>query len=719
MGRTLFQLPFRTLFLPPKSLVNFLDLSCVTANLAGRSYVPNNEGRGPLAKRQINPQENPFADLRRVARVRLWTAGGFTISAFLLCLLAVFSRTTQAQISPGPLARPHQFLDGAIHCTECHKLGGKSEFKCISCHTDIGTRIAEKRGLHASYHIPPGSSQECVRCHSDHNGVDFTLIKWDPNKFDHKETGYVLEGKHAGLTCNKCHIPDHIAPTERPLIKKKDLSKSFLGIAQACVTCHKDFHEGRLGQKCLQCHNFVDWKEAGTKFDHSKTRYPLTGLHQQVKCEKCHTPGADGAPRYHGLPFGKCNDCHADPHKGSFGEKACQTCHNTAGWKKFSATGLSNTFDHSKTKYPLLGKHATVECVACHLKGDFKKDLSFAKCTDCHRDEQHNGQFAKRPEGIECSSCHNVQGFKPSLFDVKSHAKTDFPLIEGHARVKCDGCHIPKGKATIFKIANFKQCTDCHKDQHNNQFAAQPYDNRCDQCHNLKGYRPSTFTLARHKNTRFELTGGHIATPCAECHKLADKDQTKSSIPYHFNDLSCTTCHQDPHKGQFKERMVKVGANGKPAGCEACHITKAWHELERFNHDETPFPLQGSHRAVACIDCHKPPNLETKLVNADFKQAPTKCEECHEEPHGKQFAKEDQVTHCVDCHNSTKWKPSLFDHDKRTTFPLEGEHRKVVCSGCHKLMKDVDGKQVLFYKPTPKPCADCHGAEVKPLNKKS
>ena len=28
-------------------------------------------------------------------------------------------------------------------------------------------------------------------------------------------------------------------------------------------------------------------------------------------------------------------------------------------------------FNHSKTKYPLLGKHAQVSRVACHVNGDF------------------------------------------------------------------------------------------------------------------------------------------------------------------------------------------------------------------------------------------------------------------------------------------------------------------------------------------------------------
>jgi hypothetical protein len=124
----------------------------------------------------------------------------------------------------------------------------------------------------------------------------------------------------------------------------------------------------------------------------------------------------------------------------------------------------------------------------------------------------------------------------------------------------------------------------------------------------------------------------------------------------------------------------------------------------------------GAHKATACIDCHKPPNLETKLIAADFTAAPTKCEDCHEDIHGKQFAK-DGITACVDCHNSAKWKPSLFDHDKRTSFALQGLHKNVHCAGCHKEIRVVEGKKVLFYKPTPKQCEGCHAAGTLPTGR--
>jgi hypothetical protein len=656
-------------------------------------------------------QTKPFRFPQRVARseprpgrLPCPYAEKFGMVVLLVVLLLSPTRAVLAQISPGPLSRAHQSLNGPTNCTTCHKLGAREAiYKCLECHTEIASRIASGHGLHASYGIKAGSSQECSRCHSEHNGENFPLTKWDTRTFDHKQTGYRLEGKHLGLACDRCHMPERIPPAERGTIKMADLRKTFLGVPQACIACHRDEHEGRLGQTCVQCHNFTDWKNT-SQFDHSKTRYPLTGLHAQVACKKCHTPAPDGKPRYSGMAFGKCSDCHNDPHKGSFAPQSCQACHGTAGWKVPAAV-LGERFDHSRTKYPLVGRHLEVACTLCHVRGDFSKPLAFEKCMDCHKPDPHGGQFANRSDRGECASCHTLDGFKPSTFGLKEHAETAYPLEGGHAKLQCGQCHVPKGKETLYKI-KFDQCMDCHMDDHQGQFSGAPYLNRCEQCHTLQGYRPSTFTLARHQQTRFVLTGGHVATPCNECHKPAPNPDT--SVVYRFENRSCTICHSDPHRGQFNERMRHADAH-RIGGCEACHSTASWRDVARFDHADTEFPLIGAHRATSCIDCHKPPNLETKLTNVDFRTAPKECESCHEDIHGGQFANPQRNTLCNQCHNSNRWKPSDFDHDRRTDFPLEGVHRDVRCADCHKLTRTVNQKIVLFYKPTPKECAACHG----------
>jgi hypothetical protein len=94
-------------------------------------------------------------------------------------------------------------------------------------------------------------------------------------------------------------------------------------------------------------------------------------------------------------------------------------------------------------------------------------------------------------------------------------------------------------------------------------------------------------------------------------------------------------------------------------------------------------------------------------MHVDFKLTRKECEACHADVHGQQFANRG-ITACSGCHDSKEWRPSLFDHDKQTSFALQGAHRKVRCESCHKLTRMSAGKVVLFYKPTPKECVACH-----------
>lgn len=624
-------------------------------------------------------------------------------------LLVYLSLQARAQVSPGPLARPHQSLNGPANCTKCHEVSVRSpEFRCLDCHREIAAEIDQHRGLHATYSQAGPRGSSCVRCHSDHNGEDFQLIHWQPTAtgFDHTKTGYALDGKHASVSCRSCHNPQHVAPEFRSALAGKDLNRTWLGLSPACSTCHQYPHQGRFGASCVRCHSTGGWKQTRfdtTRFDHSQTQFPLTGKHRDTACEKCHTPDAAGQPRWSGIVFARCGNCHSDPHKGQF-KQDCDYCHSTSNWER---SRFQTMFDHSKTAYPLLGKHLTVACVDCHKGGDFKAPIPHAACADCHKPDPHNGQFAHRADGGRCESCHTVQGWSPSTFSIAAHRKTGFPLTSPHDRVQCAQCHIPAGPRTLFRV-KFSLCIDCHKDPHGGQFAAAPWNNHCEACHKGLTFKANTMTLALHEKTRFPLTGGHIAVACDDCHKPLPGSTVAR---YHFQPLLCTTCHEDIHHGQFAARMTVTGASGKPLGCQACHSTEQWSDLSRFDHGTTRFALLGSHRAVACIDCHKPPAMETSLLHVQFSAAPGKCVECHENPHADQFGS--RKNDCASCHNSDKWRPSLFDHEK-TAFALKGAHQNVACSACHQNRRMAAGTLVLFYKPTPTACEACHGGTIPP-----
>src|ERR1700690_1914601 len=186
--------------------------------------------------------KNTVLDTRLVENIR-----SFTKTRFLGWIVLTIVWTlipAAAQISPGPLSRAHQSMNGLTNCTTCHEVStGQRTFKCLDCHTEIAWRIRARKGLHASYNLKTGSSLECVPCHSEHNGEDFTITKWERKSFDHRETGWALEGKHTGLNCNQCHTPERVSKSERAEIKVKDLTRTFLGVSPGCITCHQAQHD--------------------------------------------------------------------------------------------------------------------------------------------------------------------------------------------------------------------------------------------------------------------------------------------------------------------------------------------------------------------------------------------------------------------------------------------------------------------------------------------
>ena len=48
---------------------------------------------------------------------------------------------------------------------------------------------------------------------------------------------------------------------------------------------------------------------------------------------------------------------------------------------------------------------------------------------------------------------------------------------------------------------------DCHKDEHNGQFAASPWLNKCEQCHTGATWKTSNYTLAKHQKSTFRNFG--------------------------------------------------------------------------------------------------------------------------------------------------------------------------------------------------------------------
>jgi hypothetical protein len=513
--------------------------------------------------------------------------------------LTLLSHPAQAQISPGPLSAPHAKVEGSENCLKCHdpKKGIAPE-KCLECHGPLRERIQAGRGLHARPEY-----RRCETCHVEHHGREVDLVWWGDKgraAFDHQLTGYSLEGKHSALQCPACHAPKAGATT-------------YLGLKTTCTPCHADPHGGQFGSAtCQSCHGQEAWKPA--RFDHSKTAYPLTGLHAAVACDKCHPsvkgPGGESR-KFKGIAFASCTSCHDDPHQGKLGA-TCTQCHTTSGWRRYDA----KAFDHARTAYPLAGRHAAVACDKCHAPGRplrFKHD----QCTDCHADT-HRGQFIRRADKGRCDACHSVTGFSPASYGPDEHRASTYPLVGAHLAIPCDACHRRDAQRLMrFRFASTR-CLDCHKDPHNGELDRYAPRAGCESCHKVDSWRAVTFD---HSRTPFVLTGGHLRAACAACHKKSESGSEAGRMKLAGLPVSCAGCHRDVHARQFADPK---GATA----CERCHETASW-KAPGFVHDrDASYRLEGAHARVPCGGCHRTEGSgDARFVR--YKPLGKDCRDCH------------------------------------------------------------------------------------------
>ena len=596
----------------------------------------------------------------------------------------MFTTISYSQISPGDLSQPHADLEGMSKCTLCHDLGEKvSNKKCLDCHDEIQSLINKKQGYHANSKV---KKQDCFACHSEHHGRKFDMVRFDKDNFDHKLTGYELEGKHESVDCRKCHVSENIADAD---IKKR--KNTFLGLEEKCLSCHDDYHQKTLDNDCLSCHDMEAFEPA-SKFDHDKTDYKLEGKHVEVDCKECHkitTKNGEEFQQFSDVSFSDCVSCHDDPHNNQIQGK-CNQCHTETSFSSFTGKG---NFNHSPTGFNLKGKHKKIDCFSCHTETSNPKLVFQNKvktknennCVACHKDE-HEGKY-----GTECVKCHRESSFlslkKMAFFD---HTVTDYPLEGKHLNIDCKQCHKKRFSTPI----DFSACNKCHDDYHRGEFKENGLSPDCVECHSLEnGFDYSLYTTEQHQTSSFPLEGAHYATPCFECH-ISEDDKR-----WTFTNLGskCIDCHTDTHEGYINEKYYP------DKKCESCHINDSWSTV-KFDHTLTDWPLNGRHLDVDCRECHFEMSDKT-IVKQTFKNLETKCNSCHENIHGETFAF-NGVTDCERCHITDSWFPKKFNHNN-TAFPLEGRHAEIECKECH-ISSVIEGKTEIVYKLNKFECIDCH-----------
>lgn len=428
------------------------------------------------------------------------------------------------------------------------------------------------------------------------------------------------------------------------------------------------------------------------------------------------------------------------PHGKDF-DLDCLLCHTTESWE---IDKNKIKFDHSSTKFKLMGQHKDVNCSSCHTDLKFKN--TSADCENCHTDVHENSV------GLDCANCHTPTSWIVSNI-LQIHRMSRFPLLGSHQTSDCSECHVSNS------LLNFQplgvECSDCHMDNYlsakNPDHVSANYSTDCIECHN-QSY-PS-WKGAGIVHDFFPLTGGHAISDCFECHSQDG-----------FTGLSpdCFSCHQDDYNATANPSHLDLGFSHD---CQSCHTIDGW-KPATFDHDNKFFPIySGSHSEAwnncsdchtnsndytvfSCLTCHEHNQTDTnnkhREVNGyvyesnacyschpsgseddNFSHTPAfpltnshsnlPCSECHSTTYAGTSSEcvschlesynsakdpdhvaENYPKECETCHSTTTWNEAVFDHST-TNFQLTGAHAQAQCSDCH-----TDG-----YTGLETACASCH-----------
>lgn len=328
-----------------------------------------------------------------------------------------------------------------------------------------------------------------------------------------------------------------------------------------------------------------------------------------------------------------------------------------------AATAVAGTWKAVLAPGPLATPHDAWlgDCDVCHLAFDGIPDERCLSCHEALAAKISGGEGFHAAQSERCIACHtDHHGLGASLtreaaLAAFEHAETGFDLHGAHQRVRCDTCHdAPLGEMEV-------ACGGCHLDPHTSALGP-----ACEDCHQPVAWDHQVKTLQAHQ---VSTNGGHQGLGCEDCHTHGA----------HLQDpVLCNDCHSDAH-------------GGTRSPCDQCHQVGGWTPAT-FDHGPCTCAFPGKHQTVGCLDCH---------ANFVFADTPTACAGCHasDRPH-------EDLGGCAACHDAVSWTENRFDHNRGTSFRIEGAHNAVSCVQCH----TTPG----VFLGAPTTCEGCHAAAGAP-----
>lgn len=223
-----------------------------------------------------------------------------------------------------------------VACASCHTTanggyGPNVPTLCSGCHMADYNSTATLSQTNSSVpnHVSLSYPTTCDSCH--------TTTSWLGATFNHASTGFALNGMHATIACNLCHISSAVPAVD-------------------CYSCHS-----------------ADWTSTqtlgGTVPNHvAAALISISGFSTTTTaCVGCHTANATSwttATFTHPVAF-------PTSHGGAGG--VCLTCHTNANdYTVFQCTGCHGNNNSANFHHPGVGGYvyASPNCYACHPRGN-------------------------------------------------------------------------------------------------------------------------------------------------------------------------------------------------------------------------------------------------------------------------------------------------------------------------------------------------------------
>ncbi len=361
---------------------------------------------------------------------------------------------------------------------------------------------------------------------------------------------------------------------------------------------------------------------------------------------------------------------------------------------------------------PLSRSHAEYDvqasCAECHLDGG--KALSNSKCLGCHYHSNLQRRISagkgyhstSAVRGRKCQQCHfehkgrsyNIMGWRSiglgSSGQGFNHDLAGWKLQGKHGALACKDCHKSRNRQGLrTHLGEDTFCGSCHKQDQPHGFTRRAML-ACDRCHTESVWKPQKsnmrFDHNNPKDSQMPIEGSHKDVLCVKCHPRAKFNLDRGGA------TDCKHCHKSSHSGHLFDKKK----------CGRCHSPK-FRTLKKFsfNHKKgTGFALGPVHKKLSCYRCH------TKARG--FRKPSSSCETCHasDNRHKNRFKQFGRPPKCGLCHRpSTEWKPSGFNHNRRTKFKLTAKHARIACRKCH---RGSSPSKFERFNPKTVGCMGCH-----------